>query len=98
MAGELTEDILRKALQDACAEARDIIAGQHAADWRRDWIRRMAMHIAAACLGPGDGNLTPRGRQKLAREATTLAAALWLELEQLFLAEAETKAKAKKNG
>lgn len=89
----LTDKLLRQALTDACAETHDTIVAQHADDFRRDWIRRIAMHLAVAEQhATGDYNLSASADcGELAKKATQAAAALWWELEQYFAREAEQK-------
>lgn len=84
-------EALRQALDEAIAgDGLEIVA--HAprdpTEWRRDWIRRIAMHLAAQTYCDG---LTGAGRVQIAREATRAAAVFWGELEAYFAAEAEAE-------
>lgn len=81
---------INRALSDAIGETCMVVEWANVDDMRRDWIRRIAMHLAAATTSVETYDLADSGMRKvMAREATEAAAALWWELERYFASEAE---------
>lgn len=87
-------EALRQALDEAITnDSLEIVthAPRDPTEWRRDWIRRIAMHIAACDVQEEAGRdiEDQRERKALARQSVQAAVALWCELESYFAAEAE---------
>lgn len=81
---------INRVLSEAIGETCMVVEWANVDDMRRDWIRRIAMHLAAATSSVETYDLADSEMRKaMAREVTEAAAALWLELERYFAAEAK---------